>query len=234
MRKQDFNYVPNRIYNIQKGSLITRSIPLALLLLLVGMGAVGVLLPTPSVSADTNIENNDDFDHTEDTDNGERKVTTTGSIAATVNTLPTTHGDNTITGNNDGDEIPGTNNDDTIIGTFLNDRILGRDGDDTLNGAYGSDTIEGNDGADTVQGAELDDQLYGNKGNDVISGGPGNDYLSGGDDTNELYGDDGDDTLRGGDGKDYFSCGTGFDVVLEYDKSQGDVYTMDCEVINSV
>src|SRR5918996_369685 len=107
-------------------------------------------------------------------------------------------------------------------------------GDDTLNGAYGSDTIEANDGDDTVQGAELDDQIYGDKGNDVLSGGTGNDYISAGDGTDELYGAGGDDTLRGGDGADYFSCGTGFDVVLDYDKSEGDVYTMDCEVINEI
>jgi Ca2+-binding RTX toxin-like protein len=177
----------------------------------------------------------DDFDHTQDTGNGDRKVITTGSTAETLNTLPTTHGDNTITGNNDGDEIKGTDKDDTIIGTFLNDRIRGLGGDDTLNGAYGSDTIQGNDGDDTVQGAELDDQIYGDKGSDVMSGGTGNDYIAAGSETtNEFYGDDGDDTLRGGSGKDFFSCGAGFDVVLDYDKSQGDVYTMDCEVINEV
>src|SRR5919112_516784 len=131
----------------------------------------------------------DDFDHEQDLGDTERRVITTGSASETLSTLPTHQGDNTITGNNDGDEIRGTNNDDTIIGTFLNDRIFGRGGDDTLNGAYGSDTIEANDG---------------------------------------------DDTLRGGDGADYFSCGTGFDVVLDYDRSKGDVYTMDCEVINAV
>ena len=180
------------------------------------------------------IGNHDeDFDHTEDLGDTERRVITTGSAAETLSTLPTRPGDNTITGNNDGDEIRGTNNDDTIIGTFLNDRIFGRGGDDTLNGAYGSDTIEANDGDDTVQGAELDDQIYGDKGNDVLSGGTGNDYLSAGDGTDELYAGDGDDTLRGGDGADYFSCGVGFDVVLDYDRSKGDVYTMDCEVINA-
>ena len=177
---------------------------------------------------------NEDFDHEQDLGDTERRVITTGSGAETLSTLPTHQGDNTITGNNDGDEIRGTNNDDTIIGTFLNDRIFGRGGDDTLNGAYGSDTIEANDGDDTVQGAELDDQIYGGKGNDVLSGGLGNDYISAGDGTDELYGAEGDDTLRGGDGADYFSCGTGFDVVLDYDKSEGDVYTMDCEVINAV
>jgi Ca2+-binding RTX toxin-like protein len=177
----------------------------------------------------------DDFDHTQDTGDTERRVITSGSTAETLNTLPTQHEeDNTITGNNDGDEIRGTDNDDTIIGTFLNDRIIGRGGDDTLNGAYGSDTIEGNDGDDTVQGAELDDQIYGSKGNDVLSGGDGNDYISAGSGTNELYGGFGDDTLRGGSGADYFDCGIGFDVVLDYDKSQGDVYTMDCEVVNSI
>ena len=72
------------------------------------------------------------------------------------------------------------------------------------------------------------------KENDVLSGGFGNDYISGGDGKDELYGDFLDDTLRGGPGPDYFDCGDGFDVILDYDKAEGDVYTMNCEVINSV
>jgi hypothetical protein len=189
-----------------------------------------------SVSIDNHHEEfDDDFDHNQDIgDDIERKVITTGLEAETLSTLPTQPEDNTITGNNAGDEIRGTDNDDTIIGTFLNDRIFGLGGDDTLNGAYGSDTIQGNDGDDTVQGAELDDQIYGDKGNDVLSGGEGNDYISAGDGTDELYSGFGDDTLRGGDGADYFDCGLGFDVVLDYYKSEGDVFTMDCEVINEI
>ncbi len=54
------------------------------MLLLVGGGGVGVLLPVPTVSAQkSNFENNEDFDHTQDTDNGERKVITTGPNVVT-------------------------------------------------------------------------------------------------------------------------------------------------------
>ena len=201
-------------------------------------GSNGVAVPSVVSSVSSLVIDNHhedfNFDHTQDTGGTERKVITTGPGVATTNTLPTHPGDNTITGNNDGDEIRGTDNDDTIIGTFLNDRLFGLDGDDTLNGGYGSDTIEGNDGDDTVQGGELDDQIYGDKGSDVLSGGFGNDYISGGDGKDELYGDFLDDTLRGGAGPDYFDCGDGFDVILDYDKAEGDVYTMNCEVINSV
>jgi hypothetical protein len=60
MNRQDFNYLSSSTHNnnnnnnnnnIQKGSLITRSFPLALLLLLVGGGAIAVLLPVPTVWA---------------------------------------------------------------------------------------------------------------------------------------------------------------------------------------
>jgi hypothetical protein len=89
---QDFTHIASRIHIIQKGLLIRQSISLALLLLLVGGGGVGVLLPVSTVSAQlSNFENNEDFDHTQDTDNGDRKVITTGPGVATGNTLPTTH-----------------------------------------------------------------------------------------------------------------------------------------------
>ena len=50
MNRQDFNYLSSSTHNnnnnnnIQKGSLITRSFPLALLLLLVGGGAIASII----------------------------------------------------------------------------------------------------------------------------------------------------------------------------------------------
>jgi Ca2+-binding RTX toxin-like protein len=138
---------------------------------------------------------------------------------------------NTITGNNDGTPIDGNSKDNVIIGTELNNRINGKDGSDVINGAVGADTIQGNDGDDTIQEADGSGQVYGNDGNDVLSGGFEPDYLSGGDGNDELYGGDDDDTLRGGDGADYFDCGTGFDTILDFDSSEGDTHSTDCEVI---
>ena len=84
MYLQNFIYITSRIHIIQKELLIRQSISLALLLLLVGGGGVGVLLPVPTVSAQqSNFENNEDFDHTQDTDNGDRKVITTGPNVVT-------------------------------------------------------------------------------------------------------------------------------------------------------
>ena len=96
MNRQDFNYI-SRANDIRKASLTTRLIPLALLLLLVGGGGgVAVLLPVPIVWAQSN------FDRTQDLGNRGRTVTS-GSASETLSTLPTHHGDATITGNNDGD-----------------------------------------------------------------------------------------------------------------------------------
>jgi Ca2+-binding RTX toxin-like protein len=188
-----------------------------------------VLVPIPTVLAQSNEE---DFDHEDDVGDFDRSVETIASSTEEIfSDLPTHPEKDTITGNNDGAEIKGTRHDDIIIGTADNNRILGRDGADVINGAGGSDTVEGNDDDDTIQGAQGDEQMYGKRGNDVLSGGPDHDYLSGGSGMDQMFGDDGDDTLRGGDGADYFDCGVGFDVVYGYDRSQGDAHTPDCEVV---
>lgn len=134
-----------------------------------------------------------------------------------------------------------------IIGTNKPDFIVGKDGDDTINGLGESDVLYGDDGDDTIQGAGDADQIYGNEGNDVLMGGTepntnnagdsdandndDSDFLSGGDGNDELYGGDGDDTLKGGDGKDLFNCGLGTDTVYDFDKSEGDSYGSNCEII---
>jgi hypothetical protein len=202
------------IRNMPQRILITLSI--SLLVLSISAGG----LSSPNAWASSN-----DFDD----DNREIETETTASEA--FSDLPLHPERRTITGNNDGLPIDGTSHEDTIIGTDLNDRISGRDGSDVINGATGSDTIKGNDGDDTIQEAGLSGQVYGNDGNDVLSGGFEPDYLSGGSDNDELYGGDDDDTLRGGSGADYFDCGIGFDTVLDFDPSEGDTHSADCEVV---
>jgi Ca2+-binding RTX toxin-like protein len=166
-----------------------------------------------------------------DFDSDNRIIISQTTTSEAFSDLPLEPEQRTITGNNDGTIIDGTSRDDTIIGTSLADTISGRNGDDVINGATGSDTIEGNDGDDTIQEADLSGQVYGNDGNDVLSGGFEPDYLSGGSGDDELYGGDQDDTLRGGSGTDYFDCGFGFDIVLDFDASEDDTHSNDCEVI---
>ncbi len=199
-----------------------KKIVMVLSLMVLSVCAIGLPLPNASAGSD---DNDNDFDD----DN--RIIISETDTSEAFSDLPLKPEKGTITGNNDGTIIDGTSRDDTIIGTDLADRISGRNGNDVINGATGSDTIKGNDGDDTIQEADLSGQVYGNDGNDVLSGGFEPDYLSGGSGTDELYGGGEDDTLRGGSGADYFDCGPGFDVVLDFDASEGDTHSTDCEVI---
>jgi Ca2+-binding RTX toxin-like protein len=166
-----------------------------------------------------------------DFDDDNREVLSESVESEAFSNLPLHPEKRTITGNNDGNPIDGTRHDEIIIGTELADTIDGKDGSDVINGAVGADTIEGDDGDDTIQEADGSGQVYGQKGNDVIVGGFEPDYLSGGSGMDELYGIDDDDTLRGGSGADYFDCGFGFDTVVDFDSSEGDTHSTDCEVI---
>src|SRR5918994_1140635 len=46
-----------------------------------------------------------------------------------------------------------------------------------------------------------------------------------------MYGKSDNDVLQGGDGEDYFDCGDGLDVIVDYDSSEGDTHTNNCEDI---
>jgi Ca2+-binding RTX toxin-like protein len=164
----------------------------------------------------------------------ERTIETSNESSDAFTAEPLHPEKNTITGNNDGDEIKGTRHAEIIIGSDDNDRIFGLNRDDVINGAAGADTIEGDKGDDTIQGAGGAEQMYGNDGDDVLSGGNEADYLSGGSGRDELYAGESDDTLRGGSGADYFDCGSGFDTVIDFDPSRGDTHSSDCEVIYEV
>jgi Ca2+-binding RTX toxin-like protein len=142
--------------------------------------------------------------------------------------------DNTVTAGVSGVPIYGSKGANTIIGTPNDDLIYGRNQPENINGLTGSDIIFGKGGDDNIQGAQLDDRLYGEDGDDVLMGSYENDYLSGGDGNDQLFGGEHDDTLRGGKGANLFNCGTGFDVVVDFDSSNGDIRTNDCEVVNVV
>ena len=59
-------------------------------------------------------------------------------------------------------------------------------------------------------------------------------YLNGGKGNDELYAQDGDDTLEGGPGANFFDCGSGFDTVVDFDPSKGDVTNDNCEDVRTV
>jgi hypothetical protein len=130
-----------------------------------------------------------------------------------------------------GDCIIGTDKKDVIIGGDGPDIIKGKGDDDNLQGRFDNDQIRGNDGDDNIQGGPGGDYLYGNDDNDVIFAGFEDDFLSGGDGNDELYGDFGNDILEGGRGADYFECGEQFDIVLDYDRGDGDILATNCDEV---
>ena len=132
-----------------------------------------------------------------------------------------------IFGDAGNDYIKGGPNDDFIFGGSGNDRIHG-DSDDA--DEEGSDVIFGGNGDDTILGEAGDDLLYGERGDDNLIGGDDIDILDGGNGNDHLYGNDADDILKGGKGSDYFNCGAGIDTVIDYDISENDVATADCEI----
>ena len=58
----------------------------------------------------------------------------------------------------------------------------------------------------------------------------GRDLLIGGSGDDILWAKSGKDVLIGGTGADEFHCGKGFDIILDYDKFEGDTKSKNCEV----
>jgi hypothetical protein len=82
---------------------------------------------------------------------------------------------------------------------------------------------------DNFVGTSNDDSFDGKGGNDNINGLAGNDKLNGGEGKDLLIGGDGNDELTGGPGPDTFQCGSGTDEITDFNPSEGDKKTNDCE-----
>ena len=81
----------------------------------------------------------------------------------------------TLTGNNDANNMYGGDGADTLDGSGANDGLYGGLGADTLDGGHGSDTLRGEGDADTLDGEEGNDILIGGAGADELEGGSGGD-----------------------------------------------------------
>jgi Ca2+-binding RTX toxin-like protein len=68
----------------------------------------------------------------------------------------------------------------------------------------------------------------------MIMGGEDNDCIFGNEGDDNLQGGNGNDNLIGGWGADTFECGVGdLDIVVDFNKSQGDLIKADCETVKS-
>lgn len=85
--------------------------------------------------------------------------------------------------------------------------------DDNMKGDNEHNVIGGMGGNDQISGAGSVDSLHGGYGDDSLSGGPG------------------DDSLFGSVGTDSFKCGTGNDRIVDFNPSEGDTKSNDCENI---
>lgn len=117
-------------------------------------------------------------------------------------------GNDTIIGNELGNNLQGNAGRDVLTGAAGNDRILGGGGADRLSGDAGSDVLFGGDANDTIYGGYGADTIQGGNGNDVIGGGGANDLIDG---------EAGADTIRGGTGSDTIRGGVGNDSILGED-----------------
>lgn len=121
-------------------------------------------------------------------------------------------------------------------------REFGGPGNDILSGA---DLAIGGLGNDIIDFADCDGVAYGGEDNDQLSAGDygieahgdnGDDILAGAaGEVDLLFGDAGNDRLTGGGGgeeegdSDSFSCGSGIDTITDFNPSEGDTKTADCE-----
>jgi Ca2+-binding RTX toxin-like protein len=159
------------------------------------------------------------------TDGGGLSTTQSMSVFVaeqSVELLPCTAGDDSITGSNvqslllgaEGDDsLSGNGGADTLHGGTGNDRLHGGGSDDKGFGGDGNDALYGGGGDDTLLGGSGDDKGVGQAGDDSVRGSAGNDSLFGGSGTDTLLGDSGNDSLRGGGGSDSLNGGSGNDTL---------------------
>ena len=89
----------------------------------------------------------------------------------------------------------------------------GTEADDNMKGDVEYNAMNGLWGNDQMSGGGSFDSLHGGYGNDQLSSGPG------------------DDLLYGSVGADTFRCGTGNDRITDFNPSEGDTKSNDCENI---
>jgi Ca2+-binding RTX toxin-like protein len=82
---------------------------------------------------------------------------------------------------------------------------------------------------DNLIGTSRNDCIDGKRGNDKIAGLAGNDKLNGGDGKDLLTGGNGNDELTGGKGSDKFDCGAGNDKITDFNPSERDIKSTNCE-----
>lgn len=125
-----------------------------------------------------------------------------------------TDNDQTLTGDEQANDIDGKSGNDLIAGLDGNDNIQGGSGNDTIDGGAGDDVIVAEQDNDVVSGGEGNDLLLGGTGDDAIDGGAGEDWVEGDAGNDTLDGGADTDLVIGGEGSDDLSGGTGDDALF--------------------
>jgi len=119
----------------------------------------------------------------------------------------------------------GTPEADTISGNDNAQQIFAVEGNDFVDGWGGNDLIYGNEDADTLRGAEQSDVLHGNTGDDSIDASTFDTAGS----TDRIFGGAGNDTIQAEDGNvDSIDCGAG--LLDQAFRDPGDTVT-GCELV---
>lgn len=108
-----------------------------------------------------------------------------------------------------------------LTGNKLDNKISGNAGSNTLSGEGGDDIVRGLGGNDEIIGGSGSDDLHGDGGDDRIDGGSGSDKLEGGSGFDQLSGGSDADTFKWLS-SDETSSGSDADIVLDFDRSEGD------------
>lgn len=132
------------------------------------------------------------------------------NVRATIETVISGAGNDTINGNSSPNLLAGGGGNDSLEGS---PGSYNYDDHDTIYGDWLDDYTTG--GADIINGGYGGDWLYGQVGSDTIHGGLGNDQIQGFIDAgyeenpagDSLYGDEGTDTIYGGRGNDRIEAG---------------------------
>lgn len=124
---------------------------------------------------------------------------------------------------------------DTVVGNELGNDIWGKDGDDSIDGGAGRDWIWGGVGSDTISGGEDRDIIFGNEDDDLLLGNDGNDLIVGQKGADILDGGSGNDVLKGGTEADIFiyNENSGVDRIHDFTFSHGDTLQLDAALVDA-